>query len=151
MAAMARFLVWCKRAAVALAGFLVVGQLVRPARTNPPVTAEVDAPEAVRAVLRRACYDCHSNTTVWPWYAHVAPVSWLVAHDVDEGRGELNFSTWDAYPAKKRVKKMEEIVEVLEEDEMPLWYYVLLHPEARLTDAERATLDGWARGAAVGR
>jgi hypothetical protein len=147
MAAMAGFRLWCKRAIVALAVFLVAGQLVRPARTNPPVTAEVDAPEPIRAVLRRACYDCHSNATVWPWYAAVAPVSWLVAHDVDEGRDELNFSTWDAYAAKKRAKKMEEIVEVLEEDEMPLWYYVLLHPEARLTDAERAALEGWARGA----
>lgn len=147
MAAMAGFVRWCKRAAVLLAVFLVVGQLVRPARTNPPVTAEVDAPEDIRVVLRRACYDCHSNATRWPWYAHVAPISWLVAHDVDEGRGEVNFSTWDAYPARKRAKKMKELIEVLEEDEMPPWYYVVMHPEAGLTDGDRAALERWARAA----
>jgi hypothetical protein len=109
------------------------------------VTEEVAAPAEVRAVLERACWDCHSNQTRWPWYAHLAPVSWLVAHDVDEGRDELNFSTWDAYPAKKRAKKLEELIEVIEEDEMPLWYYVLLHPDARLAPPDRERLIGWAR------
>jgi len=142
---MSRLKTWCKRAAIALAALLVVAQLVRPEHTNPPATVEVDAPEDVRVVLRRACYDCHSNATVWPWYSHVAPISWLVAHDVDEGRGDLNFSTWDAYSAAKRAKKMKEIVETVEEGEMPLWFYVALHPDARLSADDRARLTAWAR------
>jgi hypothetical protein len=142
---MARFRTWRKRAPIALLVLLIAAQLVRPARTNPPVTAEIDAPDEVRAVLRRACYDCHSRLTVWPWYAHVAPVSWLVAHDVAEGREHLDFTAWDGYRAKKRAKKMEELVEEVEEGEMPLWYYVVLHPGARLAPAERERLIAWAR------
>ena len=90
----------------ALAGLLVVVQGFRIDRTNPPVEQDVAAPAGVEALLRRACYNCHSHETVWPWYSHVAPVSWLLAHDVSEGRRELNFSTWAAYPAAKKVRKL---------------------------------------------
>jgi hypothetical protein len=131
-----------------IAGLLALGvaQLIPVERTNPPVREEVPAGEAVRAVLRRSCYDCHSNESRWPWYAHVAPVSWLVVHDVNEAREHMNFSTWDAYDAKERRKHLEEIWEEVEEGEMPLWFYVPLHPEARLGDEEKSLLRSWAVG-----
>jgi len=118
-------------------------QLIPLERSNPPVTAEVDAPDGVKAVLQRACYDCHSHQTTWPWYAYVAPVSFLIAHDVEHARKHLNFSTWDRYSPEKARKKIDEILEVVEEDEMPLYYYVWLHSEARLSPADRAEIESW--------
>jgi hypothetical protein len=122
---------------------LGVSQLVPIDRTNPPVEEDIPAPSEVKAILKRACYDCHSNETVWPWYSRVAPVSWLVAWDVQEGREELNFSTWNRYSAKQRVKKIKESWEEIEEGEMPPWFYVPLHPEARLANQERDRLRAW--------
>jgi cbb3-type cytochrome oxidase cytochrome c subunit len=122
----------------------VAMQVVPLDRSNPPVSAEVAAPPEARAVLRRACYDCHSNETVWPWYAWVAPVSWLVARDVHEGRRELNFSVWGRYTTKEQVKKLKETWETVEEGEMPPWYYLPLHRNARLSAQDKAVLQRWA-------
>lgn len=119
-------------------------QFVPVDRSNPPVETEAPAPPAVREVLRRACYDCHSNETRWPWYSRVAPVSWLVAHDVTEGRRELNFSTWNRLDAAKQVKALRETWEEVDEGEMPLRIYLPTHPEARLSDSDRALLRAWA-------
>lgn len=104
--------------------------------TNPPITAEPawDSP-ATRELAKRACFDCHSNETVWPWYSHVAPVSWLVQRDTDEGRRKLNFSEWD-----KPQKEADEAAESVREGEMPMWIYLPTHPEARLSDAEKQAL-----------
>lgn len=120
-----------------LLALAILIQLVPAHRSNPPVTREVrwDS-DQTRDVARRACYDCHSNETAWPWYSYVAPVSWLLARDVNEGRSHLNFSEWD----RSLHDDPAEIVEVVEEGEMPLGKYVLLHPEARLSDAGRAAL-----------
>jgi hypothetical protein len=133
-----------KMLVVAALAFLVVAQLVPIDRTNPPVEADVGAPPEVDRVLRAACYDCHSNQTVWPWYSRAAPVSWLLAYDVREGRKELNFSTWQRYDARRRQKKLRETVETLKEGEMPPWYYAMVHPEARLAEADRQALLAWA-------
>jgi mono/diheme cytochrome c family protein len=126
-----------------LAGAFALAQLVPVSRTNPPVEQEVDAPPGARAVLERSCFDCHSHATRWPWYSWVAPVSWLLAHDVSEAREHLNFSTWGRYDAKEREEKLEEIAEVLEEGEMPPWFYLPLHPEARLSEADLAAVRAW--------
>jgi hypothetical protein len=125
-------------------------QLVPVDRTNPPVEADVPASPEVRAILRRACYDCHSNETVWPWYSRVAPVSWLVAQDVHEGRAELNFSTWDRYTTQQQVKKLKESLEEVNEGEMPPWFYLPVHRDAALTAQDRATLHQWAAGTSAG-
>jgi hypothetical protein len=135
---------WASRIGWVLAGALVLAQLVPVERTNPPADAEIVAEPEVQALLRRACYDCHSHATVWPWYAWVAPVSWLVAHDVDHARRELDFSRFESYDAAKQRKKLGELAEEVDEQEMPLWYYLLVHPEARLSDAERERLVSWA-------
>ncbi len=122
---------------------LVGGQAIRPARTNPPVTGEIVAPPEIARPLEAACYNCHSNETVWPWYSQVAPASWLLASDVNEGRGKLNFSEWNLLPAAKQAKKFKKAAGEIEEGEMPPWYYLPLHPEARLSDADKAALVAW--------
>jgi cytochrome c551/c552 len=104
-------------------------------RVNPPVTQNAPwTTPAAEAVARRACYDCHSNEVAYPWYAAVAPASWLIQRDVEEARQKLNFSEWD------RGQEADEIAEVLREGEMPPTKYVLLHPAARLSDADIQTL-----------
>jgi hypothetical protein len=123
--------------AVLLGGFLAI-QLVPYGRDhdNPPVTAEPSWDSALtRDLTVRACYDCHSNETVWPWYSNVAPVSWLVQRDVDEGREELNYSEWN------RAHEGGESAETVREGSMPPRSYLLTHPDARLTDAELAALE----------
>jgi len=129
---------------LALCIVLVVIQFIPVSRTNPPVTADIPTSPAVKTVLRRACYDCHSNETVYPWYSHIAPVSWLLAHDVSEGREELNFSTWNQYSAKDQGEKTHEIREAIVEGEMPPWYYTLIHREAVLSSEDRRVLQSWA-------
>ena len=140
---------WKKTAFITIVAVLIVIQLVPVSRTNPPVTGEIRAPEEVMNILKKSCYDCHSNETVWPWYSHVAPVSWLVAHDVDEGREEMNLSEWDSYSEKKKRKKIEEIWEEIEEGEMPLWYYTLIHPDDKLTEQEKRTIKDWSISASA--
>jgi mono/diheme cytochrome c family protein len=120
-------------------GFLVI-QLVPYGRnhSNPPITSEPDwdSPQT-RELAQRACFDCHSNETVWPWYSNVAPISWLTQHDTDEGRETLNFSTWNN---GGKGREPDEAVEVVAEGEMPPVVYLITHPEARLTAAEKQAL-----------
>ncbi len=126
---------------LAVAALLI--QAIPVKRTNGAVESKVDAPPEVAAILRRACYDCHSNETVWPSYSRVAPVSWVVAHDVHEGRRELDFSRWNRYDAVTRRRKLDRAVEEVGDGDMPPVYYVWMHPEARLSDADRAALKAW--------
>jgi hypothetical protein len=103
--------------------------------TNPPVVQEPQWDTTqTRDLAQRACFDCHSNETVWPWYSNVAPVSWLVQRDVNEGRQRLNFSDWG------RVRELDDIPRVVKSVEMPLPIFLIMHPEARLTQAEKDAL-----------
>lgn len=128
-----------------LIGMLVlVGiQLVPVDQMNPPAVADAELPEDVKRILERSCYDCHSNETRWPWYSQVAPVSWLVTYDVHEAREHLNFSRWDSLSSKDQAEDMEEVWEEVEEGEMPLWFYLPLHPEARLSAGDLEVLRRW--------
>lgn len=127
------------------AGILLLSlQAVPVDRSNPPVEKEIDAPAEVRAILRRACYDCHSHETVWPWYSRVAPMSLLVAHDVEEGREELNFSRWNYADPAVEARVRRALWHEVEEGEMPLWFYTPLHPDARLSPADKEQLKAWA-------
>ena len=128
---------------VGLAVVFIIIQFVPVNRTNPPIEGDFRPPAKVVSVLRRACYDCHSNETVWPWYSRVAPVSWVIARDVHEGRAALNFSTWNRLSAKKQAEAIHESWKEVAEGEMPTWFYVALHPEARLSPADQSVLQEW--------
>jgi hypothetical protein len=128
-----------RRVLLVIVVLLLAIQLVPYGRnhTNPPVTGQPkwDSPETEQ-LARRACFECHTNETTWPWYSHVAPFSWLVQRDVDEGREVLDWSTWDGSQAEAAGESAEEV----EEGEMPPWFFLPLHPEARLSDAEKERL-----------
>jgi hypothetical protein len=135
---MKRVLLWV--GVVLIVGALVI-QVVPYGRdhSNPPVLAEPawDAP-ATRELAVAACFDCHSNETVWPWYSNIAPISWRLQNHVTEGREKLNFSEWGTGE-----QETDEIVEVVRTGEMPPWDYTLTHPEARLSDGDmEALIDG---------
>ncbi len=122
---------------------LIAIQFVPVDKTNPPVTGEIKAPSEVMEILRVSCYDCHSNETVWPWYSNIAPMSWLVAYDVDEGREHMNFSEWESYSEEDKAEDIEEIWEEIEEGEMPLWYYLIIQTQARLSADQKETIRKW--------
>jgi len=127
-----------KKVGIAAGVLVLAAQLVPYGRnhTNPAVLAEPkwDSPRT-RQLAVRACFDCHSNETEWPWYSHVAPVSWLVQWDVDEGRAEVNFSEWT-----RPQEEAGESAETVAEGEMPPWMYTGLHSEARLSAPESEEL-----------
>lgn len=126
-----------------LLGLGLVIQLVPTEHCNPQPSRELSAPPEVRAILQTSCYDCHSNSTRWPWYSQVAPVSWWISDHVREGREHLNFSIWWTYSASERREHAEEILEEIEDGEMPPLSYTLVHGEARISEAERQTLAEW--------
>jgi hypothetical protein len=126
-------------------------QSVRPNRINPPVDshrtleAQVSVPAEVQAVLWRACTDCHSNETRWPWYSNVAPVSWFLADHVQHGRRHLNFSEWDRpRRGEQPANRLESICKEVRSGAMPLDSYLLLHRDARLTQDEVQAICAWA-------
>lgn len=125
-----------KRGAIAVAAILILLQLIPARVTNPPVTREVrwDTP-GTRALAKRACFDCHTNETEWPWYSHVAPMSFLVVGHVNDGRARLNFTEWDRPNAT-----FTSVNRNVTMGNMPIWNYVLMHPGARLTPEETQQL-----------
>jgi cytochrome c551/c552 len=144
-----------KKIILVLAILFVLAQFV-PQRVFPttnPAENPADTVEArahaltpqVGAILHRACYDCHSDRTVWPWYSKVAPVSWLVSNDVTEARGEVNFSNWAQYNPKREARKLQHICQEVEHGDMPLWYYRPMHPNAKLSEADKKAICDWTR------
>ena len=130
---------------------LIGMQFVRPEKNLADQVADTDiivseAPgEQIALTLKNACYDCHSNNTKYPWYAEVAPISYWIADHVEDGKKHLDFSQWMSYSPKKKAHKMEELIEMVEEHEMPLESYTLLHGEARLSEEEIGALTEWAQ------
>jgi hypothetical protein len=124
----------------------IAAQFYQPERSNPasnPILsfeAVAKPPAELTSLLNRSCRDCHSNETVWPWYSKVAPASWLVAQDVNEGRSHLNFSKWGRLGPEKVRSSLRELCEQVRSGEMPVWYYLPMHPAAKLTQAEVTTL-----------
>jgi hypothetical protein len=129
-----------------VAGFALL-QLTNPARTNPPVVSDLMAsnspPPQVAAILHAACYDCHSSETRWPWYSHIAPMSWLIASDVKEGREHLNLSDWPNDNPTHAAKRLENMSDEVGSGEMPLKKYTKIHADARLTERLRKELTDW--------
>ncbi len=122
-------------------------QFTNPSRTNPPVVHDFLAaetpPPPIAALFRGACYDCHSYETQWPWYSHIAPVSWLIANDVQGGRRHLNLSDWPVDDPERAAKRLGNASEELGYKEMPPSQYKIMHPAARLTDDQRQQLIQW--------
>lgn len=140
-----------KYVAIGLAALFLIGQLIRPSFTNPPVNpdekieASAQVPPDVAAILKRSCSDCHTNETTYPWYSQVTPVNWWLKDHIDEGRRELNFSVWGTYAPKRKNKKLEEICEQVEASEMPLPSYLWAHRDATLSADDVKLLCTWSK------
>ena len=135
-----------------LVALFLIAQFVQPKRTNPPVVpsrslqVHVPVPQNVSAILNRACADCHSSQTVWPWYSHVAPISWVVVDDVKTGRSHINFQDWEAQEnPKEAAEHLSLICKEVREKGMPLLSYRLLHKESRLSSQEIDTICAWSQ------
>lgn len=139
-----------KKIILGIAVLLVIIQFFRPEKntsTAPSannIAIKYNTSNEVKVILDKACNDCHSNNTKYPWYANVQPVAWWLDHHVDEGKGEINFDEFLTYPPKKARHKMEEVNEMVKEGEMPLNSYTWVHKDAVLTQAEKLVLAEWA-------
>lgn len=128
---------------------LVIMQFIRPSKNNGSASGPNDiqhtvkVPEQVMAILQESCYDCHSNHTEYPWYTNIQPLGWWIQHHVDEGKEELNFSEFKTYPLKKQLHKLHESEEMVEENEMPLGSYTMIHADAELNKEEVRLLLDW--------
>jgi mono/diheme cytochrome c family protein len=132
-----------KKLLIVLVIIFVGIQFIPVERTNPPVKSEIDAPADVKAIFKKACYNCHSNETNWVWYTKVAPASFLAVKDVQDGRRHLNFSEWNI---NKEAKAKENIWDEVREEQMPPWQYKIFHSESKLTQEEKNILRNWATG-----
>jgi heme-binding protein len=134
---------------IVLAAAFVIAQFFRPDRTlvpeNPADTLEASTqvPQNVEAILTRSCVDCHSNRTTFPWYSNVSPVSWFLANHINEGRQELNISTWNTTDTKRRVRKLDKMCEEVQNGEMPLPSYLWIHWDAKLSPNDVNALCDW--------
>ena len=139
------------RVVIVGASLLLLCQLIRPARTNPAVdpgktlAATSHASPEVLGALDRACGDCHSSRTRWPWYTNVAPISWWIIDHVNEGRRRASFSKWGNYDKSRKLKELDEICKRTERGNMPLTSYLLVHRDAALTTGEQQAICAWTK------
>jgi hypothetical protein len=135
---------------VVLLVFAIGAQFIRPERTNPQSNAALSirtdstASPQLLATLERACFDCHSNETRWPWYSSITPVNFALVRDVEQGRSRMNFSEWKKLPTGKQRSKKEDIGEEVEKGGMPLKIYVLMHEQAKLSPEDITLITSWA-------
>lgn len=140
---------------IALVVLLIAAQFFQPVRNEfigesvHDISTVMEIPGDIETLLKRSCYDCHSNNTIYPWYDRISPVSWWVNGHIKEGKIELNFSEFGNYSKRKQLHKLKEIRESIEKDEMPLQSYVLLHKNAGLTDEQKNRLIEWTRESAL--
>jgi hypothetical protein len=134
-------------AAIAAVGGSLIHPFGAPAApgNSQTILREAQIDPQTLAILQRACQNCHSQQTVWPWYSHVAPVSWLLARDVQQARAHMNLSQWPDYSVDERLRLLSEIGSAVRNREMPVRRYVMLHPEAQLTDVDRQQIYRWSR------
>lgn len=136
---------------MALVAVLIIAQFFRPTLNEGDregansIVKTINVPPQVQAILGKACYDCHSNRTDYPWYTNVQPLGWWLQSHVNEGKRHLNFSEWASYDLKRQIHKLEEVREMIAADEMPLSSYKPLHAEARISEEEKKNLIDWAR------
>lgn len=145
-----------KMVLLALLVFLIGIQFFQPARTNPPavpskaLSSHVPIPENVHASLMRSCGDCHSDQTVWPWYSHIAPVSWMVVDDVNQGRRHMNFQDWEAQPTPKEANNvLADVCKEIRQNGMPPFTYRIAHKNVKLTQPESDAICAWSQSFAT--
>ena len=138
-----------KRILVILLIVLILIQFFRPAqnRSVSPSPADISTIYPVSAnvnsVLEKACYDCHSNNTRYPWYANIQPVAWWLDDHIREGKHDLNFSVFASYRIGKQYRKLEEVIDLVKKGDMPLQSYTIVHTDAKLTREEKVLLTSW--------
>lgn len=141
-----------KKILLTLLAILIIIQFIRPAKNISNGVAATDiariynVPADVQDILRVSCNDCHSNNTEYPWYTNIQPVGWWMQHHVNEGKEHLDFSAFGKYPPKRQHHKLEEVVEQVEGDHMPINSYLWIHKDARLSAEQKALLIKWAKG-----
>jgi len=138
-----------KNIAIAVLILLVIIQFIHPAKnlsneTANDISKKYPVPDSVQMILRTSCYDCHSNQTTYPWYNNIQPVAWWLGHHVNEGKEELNFNEFGTYRIGRQYHKLEEIVKQVNEGEMPMSSYTLIHGYAKLNDSQRKLVVDWA-------
>ncbi|HID70885.1 MAG TPA: heme-binding protein [Desulfobacterales bacterium] len=122
---------------------IIAIQFIPIDRTNPAVTADLQAPDDIKTMLTTSCYDCHSNQTVWPWYSYVAPISLQLNSHIKQGRERLNFSTWGEYTVKEQKELASSVVREVSVGNMPKFPYTLAHPAARFNEEQQTRLTNW--------
>lgn len=138
-----------KRLIIISIGIIVLIQFIRIDTINPEINENNDfinltvAPIEIRNILKNSCYDCHSNQTKYPWYSNVAPVSWMLKKHINEGRKHLNLSKWGDYSLDKQISKKEDCVKEIQDNEMPLKSYTLIHTNAKLSSNSKKLLIDW--------
>jgi len=138
-----------KRAFQVLILALIVIQFIRPEKnraegiSNNDISKIYPVPDDVQAILKTSCYDCHSNNTVYPWYAEIQPVAWWLDDHVKDGKKDLNFSEFAGYTPRRQYRKLEEVTEMTEEGKMPLDSYLWIHKNAKLDEGKKLTLANW--------
>ncbi len=148
------FMKWLKRFLILALLVLVVMQFIRSDKNQEgnydsvqPFLNETKPIASVEGILKETCFDCHSNQTKYPWYAEIAPVSYWLADHIKDGKKHLNFSEWSTYSVKRKDHKLEEVIEMVEDKEMPLDSYTWTHKEARLTDDQIKAIITWVQTA----
>ena len=138
-----------KRIVMVLAGLLVVLQFIRPTKNSSENTSQYDIikhsrpPQEVENILRTSCYDCHSNSTRYPWYAEVQPVGWWLYRHIEGAKRQLNFSEFGGYRLRRQYRKLDEMITQLNEGEMPLPSYLIIHTDARLSQDQKDRFVAW--------
>jgi Haem-binding domain len=143
-----------KKIVTAMVMVIIVIQFIQPAHNESKLLLATDftkvyaVPVNVQTVLQNACYDCHSNNTLYPWYSAMQPLAWMMRRHITNGKEGLNFSEFSSYPARRQVSKLKAIVNQIKDNEMPLSSYKMMHKNARLTPAERKIIIDWMEAAA---
>jgi hypothetical protein len=140
-----------RKSLIAFSVVFIMIQFIKPEKnesgvSNQDISSKYPVPASIKEILTVSCYDCHSNKTIYPWYANIQPVAWWLADHIDEGKDELNFNEFAQYRIFRQYKKLEEITEMIEEDEMPLSSYTFIHKNAVLNDEQKTELINWAKG-----
>ncbi len=138
---------------LSLLSVFIIIQFIRPSKNNGEVVTDthisknVTVPDDINKILAKACNDCHSNKTNYPWYSHVQPLAWWLAGHINDGKRHLNFSEFTTYNLRKQYHKLEETIEMVKSEEMPLQSYTVVHTDSKLSESEKSQIIGWAENA----